>query len=74
MAAGKKKNHSWVRVYGPDLDAGNKDRAKENKSILESENFKKVCELAGINPTKRQASKFKRKNGLAFMYGKSNKV
>lgn len=29
--------------------------------------FKKACEIAHVNPTKRQASKFRRKRGLAFI-------
>jgi len=30
--------------------------------------FRKACELAGIQPTKRQASKYKNKKGLAYLF------
>lgn len=38
----------------------NKEFSKENK------NFNEACLNAGINPTKRQASKFRRGKGVAW--------
>jgi len=66
----KKKNVEWKRVYGPDLDVNKAARTKGNKDIRESEVFKKACKAVGIDTSKRQASKFRRKRGLAFNYGK----
>lgn len=40
----------------------NRDWLTENKL------FKKACEIAGILPTGRQASKYRRQKGLAFKY------
>jgi len=42
----------------------NRNWAKENKP------FKKACEIAGIPPTARQASKFKRGIGSAYRHHK----
>lgn len=56
----------WKRVTGPDLDVNKADRAKANKSVMENDTFLKACEAAGVTPTKRQASKWRRKRGLAF--------
>lgn len=69
---GKKsrENHQWKRVYGPNLDQENANKAKVNKDTQNNEIFKKACEAVGIEPTRRQASKFRRKRGLAFNYGK----
>lgn len=70
MAKGKKKNVDWVRVHGPDIDVNKADRTKANKSVFETEVFKEACDAVGINPTIRQASKFRRKGGIAFNHGK----
>jgi len=65
----RKINHQWERVYGPDLDKGKYDRALANSKVLNSKEFIRCCELAGIeNPTRRQASKFRRGRGLAYQY------
>jgi hypothetical protein len=38
-----------------------------NKKFAEQDEiFKKACDVAGIKPTKRQASKFRLGKGLAF--------
>ena len=41
----------------------NADMAKNDKY------FHKCCKIAGVNATKRQASKFKNKKGLAYKIG-----
>lgn len=56
----------WPRVHGPDLDPGNKKRYKANTQIRKSDTFRAACEKVGISPTQRQASKFRRKRGLAY--------
>lgn len=56
----------WVRVTGPDLDEGNAKRAQLNQVILKTYLFIKACELTGARPTLRQASKYRRKKGLAY--------
>lgn len=37
-----------------------------NKMYADNEDFKQACAAAGIQPTARQASKFRRGLGLAF--------
>jgi predicted HicB family RNase H-like nuclease len=42
-----------------------------NREFAKSdENFIKACEKAGVQPTRRQASKFRRGFGLAFKHRK----
>ena len=36
------------------------------KFCLENEHFRRCCELASVEPTMRQASKFRNKQGVAF--------
>lgn len=69
MAKGKSSTQ-WIRVSGHDLDPNKFDREKENKNIMNKEIFKEACETVGIEPTKRQASKFKRKKGLVYKLGR----
>jgi len=59
-------NGTWERVSGPDSDPDNKVRAERNQSILKDPKFRKACEKAGIEPTKRQASRWYHKKGIAF--------
>jgi hypothetical protein len=62
----KKINHQWARVSGPDIQPEHRERMKQNNSIMENEAFKKSCAAAEIEPTRRQASKFKRGKGRAY--------
>lgn len=64
--AKRKEYHQWERVYGPDLDPNNKIRAAANRATMESKVFKSACAVVGIEPTKRQASKWNKKSGLAW--------
>jgi len=57
--------HEWERVTGNDLDPGNRKRYLENNGILRDKVFVEACKQAGIEPTRRQASKWKRKKGIA---------
>ncbi|MFW6242763.1 MAG: hypothetical protein ACOC2W_01255 [bacterium] len=61
----------WKRVLGPDLDQQKFEREKKNKNIMSNETFLKACEMLGIEPTKRQASKYNNKKGSAYKYGKN---
>lgn len=56
----------WTRVTGPNLCPEYAERAKKNDGVVNSPQFKEACEKAGIEPTRRQASKFRRKMGLAY--------
>lgn len=56
----------WKRVTGPNLCPENAVRAQRNKSTLTSPIFLKACETVGIEPTKRQASKWNNKKGKAY--------
>lgn len=39
---------------------------RTNQKFTEDGNFRKFCEAAGVNPSKRQASKFRRGAGAAY--------
>ena len=59
---------TWIRVSGPDADPDNKVRAKRNQDIMKLPIFIKCCERAGIPVTKRQASRWHYKRGLAYKF------
>jgi hypothetical protein len=46
----------------------NLERAKKHKAILEDRTFLAACSAAGVQPTRRQASKWRRKFGAAFTH------
>lgn len=56
-----------LKPCGPDLH-GERKRVREgkNKGRLKDPKFLKACELAGVEPTKRQASKWNNQYGAAF--------
>lgn len=43
-------------------------RQEANTQVLKSGKFKGACDRAGIEPTRRQASKWNRKKGLAYQH------
>ncbi|NOR27650.1 MAG: hypothetical protein GQ540_03865 [Lutibacter sp.] len=49
-----------------DLDTGKKGRTLLNKQVFENNACIRACDNACIEPTIRQASKFRRKLGLAY--------
>ena len=57
----------WTRVKGANLKPQNEEKAKANKGVLESPQFIKACEAISIEPTTRQASKYRRKRGAAYI-------
>ena len=42
-----------------------------NREFSKDKEFIKCCEIAKVIPTKRQASKFRRKMGLAYKIGRA---
>ena len=51
---------------GPNLCPDNAVRAEANKNTMESASFKTACEVAGVEPTRRQASRWNMKRGSAW--------
>jgi hypothetical protein len=41
-----------------------------NRKFAETKGFVDACESAGVDPTQRQASKYRNKKGLAYKEGK----
>jgi len=60
------KSGMWDRVSGPDTDFTKKDRTEANKKTKENKHFIDACSDAGVDPTKRQASKWNHKKGKAY--------
>lgn len=62
--AKRKLNHQWERVkrtkLEPKYKVTNREFAQKNKEFIE------ICVNAGVEPTSRQASKYRNKKGLAF--------
>ncbi len=58
----------WTRVTGPNLSPDSIERGKKNEAVLKSPQFIAACEKAGIPATRRQASRFRRKHGLAYSH------
>ena len=63
----KYNGQQWDRVTGPDLDEGKAKRTKLNLVILKSQVFIDACEKTGSRPTRKQASKYRRKKGKAYI-------
>jgi len=47
------------------------DKRVTNKQFIDDDYFKVCCVRANIEPTARQASKFRRKIGIAYKFRKS---
>ena len=61
------QNHQWERVQRTPISEDQSKRQHQNKATLESKHFTTACNNAGIPATQRQASKFNRWTGLAYM-------
>ena len=61
-----KNGQQWERVTGANLNTDNVLRAVKNIKTLASTSFKRACDNVGIEPTKRQASKWNNRKGLAY--------
>ena len=57
-----KRNWQWQRIIAPRSDA----KYPNAEFALKDEKFRKACEKAGIEPTLRQASRWRNKKGLAW--------
>jgi hypothetical protein len=57
---------SWKRVHGPNIQPGHDERAKKNEARMNDPAFKKACEKADVQPTRRQASKWNHRQGKAY--------
>lgn len=55
-------------VFGRRDDSRVKEKTQANKSTLKNKEFLWACKEAGIEPTKRQASKWNNKRGKAYNY------
>lgn len=66
MVQGKKKNHKWKRVITTRMDDGQYNRMEKNTNMMKDSHFQKACENFNVQPTRRQASKWNRKIGLAY--------
>lgn len=74
--------HKWHRLSKDEKDKRRKHASEQatrmtvgmthDEFMKTNDLFKKSCEKAGIKPTKRQASKFRRGLGLAFAHYKQN--
>jgi len=51
---------------GADLQPQHKENCEKNTNTLNSKKFIAACGKVEITPTRRQASKFRRKTGLAY--------
>jgi len=56
------------KVFGRIDHMEERKRAEATKATLESGRFQKACGVAGVDVTKRQASKWNRKRGAAYAY------
>jgi len=57
---------------GPDVNPWKLELEQKNEGVLSSPAFRKACKAVGIEPTRRQASKFRKGRGLAYTEGRVN--
>lgn len=57
---------SWERIHGSDIQPGHAERSIKNENRMKDDAFRKACERAEIEPTRRQASKWNNKKGKAY--------
>lgn len=65
-SSGMKGGQSWSRVTGPNLHPWNIERAEVNKTRKSDPAFVQACANAGVEITKRQASKWNNRKGVAY--------
>lgn len=63
----RNSGQQWDRVMRTPQDPKESARQEANAKILMSDIFLGACIKAGIGSTTRQASKYRRKRGKAFM-------
>ena len=64
------QNPQWRRVIRTPIRSSEKARSQTINGTLQNETFIERCKLAGIKPTRRQASKYSRDMGLAKLVRK----
>jgi len=60
----------WDRVQKTPVPKEELARRNRNTAILTNALFLQACESVGTEPTKRQASKWNNKKGLAYKFGR----
>ena len=60
----------WERVIKTEMPESLVNKINANKSTITNDIFVKSCEAVNIKPTKRQASKWNNKKGLAYNTGR----
>jgi len=59
---------------GPDVNPWRLEAEAKNTGVLSSPAFIKACKAVGIEPNRRQASKFRKGRGLAYQKGRVNEI
>lgn len=60
----------WMRVQRTPETPKMKKRREMNTSRLTDETFLEACKKAGVDSTRRQASKWNNRKGKAYKYGR----
>lgn len=60
------KNTMWTRVKRTPVPEKELKARETNQNVLNSQQFKTLCSILSIQPTKRQASKFNNNKGLVY--------
>jgi len=58
----------WERVQRTPQDPAEREAQAANTNILQSDMFISACKACEIEPTRRQASKYRRKKGLIYQF------
>ena len=69
---GTKGGQQWTRVTGANIQPQHEGRGEVNKTRFNAPDFKVACTNAGVEPSKRQASKWNNRKGAA--YNVANKI
>lgn len=59
-------DHKWRRVQSTPIPKDEQRRIDRNRGIQKNDIFKQACKAVGVMPTKRQASKWNNKKGMAY--------
>lgn len=74
LSGGKKKDKEYYaeqRKKALSISMQSCKNATTNREMANSEGFKTLCGVADVKPTKRQASKYRRKMGKAYTASQS---
>uniref|UniRef100_A0A6M3L480 Uncharacterized protein n=1 Tax=viral metagenome TaxID=1070528 RepID=A0A6M3L480_9ZZZZ len=70
MKKKRKANRQWRRIQATPTPERELKAQQMNQQILGSSNFKSACANTELEPTKRQARKWKNNKGLAWKEGR----